>query len=386
MKQTLLSFFLFICLGSLSAQITLSNTSFPVVGDTLRTAVDAMPGGITISAPGADQSWDFSDLQGLARETILRPANEGQAFGDFPNANILIELGQAGELYYNSNNSTYELLGFFGSPLDQFDLELVAKYDPALVERRAPMDFFDNFTSGTSLLLPFSIEELPSELTDSLPFTPDSLRVRISSTQSSLVDAWGSLEIPGGTYDVLRVKEEQVQETRLDVKIGFGPFSIWQDVTDLLIGAGGGGGLGGFLGMDTTMAYSFFSNDAKEPIAVLTVNPLDDSVLTVEYKAEKDIINNTTGYINPGRSDIYAYPNPAIDEARFDIVNLPAGRYKLKLYNILGVEVMKEEYSIQGNRTVKLNLSKMRKGTYLYSLVNEKGKTITTKRLMIIRP
>ncbi|MEM1322663.1 MAG: T9SS type A sorting domain-containing protein [Bacteroidota bacterium] len=383
MKQYLLSFLFLTFLYSLSAQITVDNESFPQVGDTLRTAIDAMPGDVSITAAGGDQRWDFSDLQGLAREVVIQPASEGQAFSDFSSANILVELGQVGELYYDSNTSTYELQGFFGRPLDQFDLQLVAKYDPALVERRAPMDYLDNNNSQADLLLPFSIEELPTELTDSLPVTPDSLRIRRSATINTFVDAWGELEIPGATYDVLRVRQIQVQETRLDVKIGFGPFSIWQDITDVLLG---GGGLADMLGGDTTTTYSFMSNEAKEPIAVLTINPLDDSVLSVEYKAEKDVVSSTTGFIKSGRADIYAYPNPAIDEARFDFVNLPNGQYTLKLYNILGVEVMKEQYDIQGNFTVKLNLSKMRKGTYLYSLVNERGKTITTKRLMIIRP
>ena len=37
-------------------------------------------------------------------------------------------------------------------------------------------------------------------------------------------------------------------------------------------------------------------------------------------------------------------------------------------------------------KTIKLDISKLRKGTYLYSLTDAKGKTIATRRLMVIRP
>ena len=88
----------------------------------------------------------------------------------------------------------------------------------------------------------------------------------------------------------------------------------------------------------------------------------------------------------PGKPDLVAYPNPAIDDVRIDFFNLPASNYTLKIYNILGIVVWEKKYSISGDRSEKINLNDLRKGTYLYSLINETGKIISTKRLMIMRP
>ena len=84
--------------------------------------------------------------------------------------------------------------------------------------------------------------------------------------------------------------------------------------------------------------------------------------------------------------DVYAYPNPAINDVRFEFSNLPPAKYKLKVFNILGMTLMEEDYQLSGFKTVKWDVSKLRKGTYLYSLVNNEGKTIATRRLMVIRP
>ena len=48
-----------------SAQITIDNTVFPVVGDTLHFAIGNQPGAINqiFTPPGGDQHWDLSNLQ-----------------------------------------------------------------------------------------------------------------------------------------------------------------------------------------------------------------------------------------------------------------------------------------------------------------------------------
>jgi len=177
---------------------------------------------------------------------------------------------------------------------------------------------------------------------------------------------------------VLREKRLEERETFMDVYISF-PIPGWVPVP----------GFAGFdfLGRDTTLTYHYFSNEAKEPIAVVTVDPVTDDPVTVRYKA--NMVNNPTspvGYFDKGKADIFAYPNPAINDVRFDFINLPTDTYDLKIYNILGMDVFSQQYTITGSRTIKMDLSRMRKGTYLYSLLDSRGKPVTTKRLVIIKP
>ena len=86
------------------------------------------------------------------------------------------------------------------------------------------------------------------------------------------------------------------------------------------------------------------------------------------------------------RPDIYVSPNPAISDVRFEFFNLSPGTYKLSIYNIIGQEEWSKMYTINGNYTEQVDISKLKKGAYLYSLKDERGRTLSTKRLMVIRP
>ncbi len=376
MKKYLLFSFLLAC-TCVNAQITLSNSYFPVVGDTLKTAIDGMPSGIIITPPGGDQTWDFNSVQGLSRQQIIRPASEGAQVDQFPNAEILLRLGngpEGGDTYVDVTDNVYELIGYSGVDPAGLGLEVVVPFIPGIVERRAPLSFFDINTSESNILIAESAAELPADLLDMLPVTPDSIRLRVNGTRLDVVDAWGTLMIPGGEYQVLREKRTTQQETRLEAKV---PLLNWLDVTDLLPFD--------FLGRDTTTVYHFWGNE-KEPIAEVTVtNDEAEMPLFVEYKDNGFI--SSSPYINTGKSDVLAYPNPAITDVRFDLMNLSPGKYKLKIFNILGIELTSEEYAVNtSSKTVKVDLGDFRKGTYLYSLIDPKGKTISTKRLIIIRP
>ncbi len=361
------------------AQITITDAYFPQAGDTLKTAFDGMPSGIVVNPSGGstDQTWDFNSVQGVPRQTIYRPASEGDATAEYPNADLFVPLDPVGETYYKITASTFELIGYQGLDPANLGINIQVHLDPTLLERRAPLNFIDFGVSHSAIILPFSADVIPGGILDSLPIQPDSIRLRITIDRSNIVDGWGTVTIPGGTYDVLREKQIEEQEILLDVKVGLGQFSFW--IEDVSIP-----GLD-FLGKDTITTYTFYSNSEKEAIAIVTVdNQNNDIVNTVEYKDNG--IQTNIRYVNTGRPDLIAYPNPAIDEVRIDFFNLPASNYTLKIYNILGIVVWEKKYSLSGNQNQKISLTALRKGTYLYSLVSDNGKIISTKRLMIMRP
>ncbi len=98
------------------------------------------------------------------------------------------------------------------------------------------------------------------------------------------MDAWGSLTIPGPApnppYPVLREKQTQYVERRIDAKIN--PLG-WLDVTDYAIANNLGGGID-YFGVDTTSTYFFFNDAAKEEIAVVAVDINDLSSQSIRYK------------------------------------------------------------------------------------------------------
>jgi len=366
----LISFF---C-SNLIGQITLTTAIFPETGDVLTTTNGVNFQGVEITPGGDNQVWDFSSIEteGI-QEVIYIVPSEGLNVGAYPEATLLVS-DQGSEIYFKVTENTFEFLGFAGGDPTGFGIELVTKFDPPLIESRAPLSYLDLHTYSSETNIPFAADVLPEELLDSLPLAPDSLRVRSLIDRTDLVDAWGTITIPGGTYDVIRQKRVEYIETRLDVKIGFLP---WFDVTEQL------GGMG-FFGVDTTITYSYLSNESKEPIAVFGLDGNETEVEFVEFKSlEVNSVANTNNNLNP---NLYAFPNPAINEVKFEFSDLKRGDYDLKIFNILGLEVYGESYKVSGSKTVKIDISRLKKGTYLYSLMDENGKSIVTKRLIVIRP
>ena len=368
------------------AQITLDAGTFPSAGDTLRFAIDDTPDGINpATPPGGSIFWDFSSLNVVnTTEVVYRSANQGMNAAAFPGADLVV-INQGGETYFNKTTSRFENLGYAGEDPAGVSLDVTARFQPALVERRNPTSFFDINNSIAALSLVFPTDQPPLDsIFGSLPVNIDSMRVRITTNRLDVVDAWGNCAIPGATYPVLRQKRTEYRETALDVYVLLFPgFGNWVDLSTL-IGGGGGGGLGNFIGTDTLVSYRFLSNTEKEEIAVATMS---NDLSTVETVRFKDL--TTTPSFEPAgfaAAAIQAYPNPAVEWVRFDCTNLPQDEYTIKIYNIIGKVIWKENYSMAGNKSVRLELEDFKKGTYLYSLVDSKGNTLSTKRLVILKP
>jgi hypothetical protein len=383
MKKNVLLFILAIMSSSLLAQITVTNATFPAPGDTLRTVVDTNPN-INLLDPGEDLTWNFTSLDGPVFENIILDANQGISFANFPSATIMTGQTPLAERYFQTTTSSYTSLGYSGQDPIGLGLEVAFKNTPPLVERVSPLNYDDDHNSSSFVSVPFAWSDLPAIITDSLPLptTPDSIAIEVTTTRTETVDAWGKVALPVGTYDVLRVRRLDITETSVQALFPTFPGlpSIWVDVTGFL------GGVSPLLGGDTTLTYRYYNDESKEPIAVITANPNNDTPTNAQYKSADA---NTVGIIKlyDKKPNIYAYPNPAIDQVRFDILNVPKGKYDLNIYNILGVKVWNNNYDFRNSAdTIQLDINNFKKGTYLYSLVNERGKTIATRRLIVLRP
>ena len=380
MKQMLLAIFSALFFGA-SAQVTVTSATFPSAGDTLDYALDNDPNGLTIATPpGGNQTWNLLDLQAnQTLQVIYRPASAGLYAASYPGADLVV-VGAATETYYDKTTAKFAVLGFAGATPVSLGTQALARYTPALVERKAPLNFFDISSQNADLVLPFAI---PAALLDSLnlnlPVQPDSLRARVETNRLEVVDGWGKCQIPGGNYDVLRVKRTEYRTTGLDVHA---PFIGWVDIEPFL--GAGGGALAGFFRTDTLVTFRFSSNLEKEDIAVATMS---NDLATVEQVQFKN--NATTGFFDvdsPGAATIQAYPNPAVEWVRFNCANLPQEDYTLKIFNIIGKEVWKENYKLTGSKSIRIELDDFKKGTYLYSLTDSQGNIIGTKRLVILKP
>jgi len=387
MKRMLLAALSALCLSA-SAQITITNAVFPVAGDTLRYADDVNPVGVSpATPPGGNQTWIFTGLaKDTTSEVIFNAASTGMNFSSFPGAE-LVQVG-FGEIFFNVTTSKFEAVGYAGADPTGLGLNVTAPFQPALIERRAPANFFDINSQSSNVRLTFPTDQPPlSTIFANLPVNVDSLRIVRITNRQDIVDGWGTCQIPGGQYPVLRQKRTDYVTSGAEVYVALIPgFGTWVNLTTLIGGGGGGGGggLGGLIGTDTTVTYLFLNGTEKEEIAAATMSNDLSTVTNMRFK------NNATvdaPVLNaPGTTGISAFPNPAIDWVRFDYTNLPQDQYTLKIFNIIGREVWKETYQLVGTHHFRVELENFKKGTYLYSLSNKKGNVIGTKRLVVLKP
>ncbi len=373
-----------LCL-SVTAQITVTNATFPAAGDSLVYAVDDAPLGINpATASGGGQTWDFSSLQKEDNLSVVyRPASTGNQVADFPGAELVVK-NQGGETYFNTKtqgpNQFFQALGYGGADPAGFGLNVVTKFSPPVYERYAPMNFFDIKSQNSNLAVTFPTNQPPLDsLFSGLPVDIDSMRVKIATDRQDIVDAWGTASIPGGTYPVLRQKRTDYTNTTIEVFVALFPgFGIWQDLGSLI---GGGGGFGG---IDTTITYRFYSNTEKEEIAIATMSNDLSSVQSIRFKNLSSVPVIEAATVDFG--GIQAFPNPAVEWVRFDCTNLVSGDYTLKIFNILGKCVWKKNYSLSGTTSFRVDLDDFKKGTYIYSLVDRQGNSVGTKRLVVLKP
>lgn len=361
---------------SLRAQITVTNTTFPVLGDTLHFAFDTNPNIAAFTPPGGDQNWDFSSLSAdFTQQQIFKSPATGTAQAAFPEATLLYLTGGTIENYLQVTNQTVRLLGYYGADPIGIGFNVAASYNPPIVEFRAPINFFDINQISSGLLLPASVSDLPGAIVNQLPIRPDSVRIRIAINRLDVVDAWGDVTIPGGTYAVLREKRTQYREARLDAKV---PPLGWLDITDVAIQS-----LGlTTLGVDTTVTYNFYNNVSKEPIAIVTLANDQATPVLVQYKS--NALTTDVTQLESEMPQVSAFPNPASGKVQLRFSNMKSGRYVLRMYNVFGMEVLSETYQISGMQfEMELDVSKLGAGTYWYSLLDDRGIVLVSKQLIV---
>lgn len=360
------------------AQITITSETFPMPGDTLRTAIDNtdVPPEVQFLLPGGNQTWDFSFLsKDVLRTTVYRPASEGAAFASFADAEMMSVDPSGRENYYDVSTTGYGLvgqngMGFLDIPLP---LEMRPRYNPVLTERASPLNFFDIRVHSSGILYGFDAQDLPAEILNLLPVMPDSLRFRVSITHLDAADAYGTAIIPGGVYEVLRKERTTYIEKRIDGKIA--PLG-WLDVTDIAIQY-----LGLHLGVDTLNYYFYFAEAEKEPIVVVGYNPVApfnyERVAIVEFKDvdTTSAIGDLTG-IQP---ELILSPSPASDEVHYEFRNSSPGAYTMQVFDLSGNLVITEQLTSQ---TGTIRLDMLSSGAYAYQVLNENGQLIAGGKLV----
>lgn len=375
---------LFILFSSMMvfAQPIITNASFPQVGDTLHTATIPMPS-ISVGTTGANQTWDFSDLDATqVIETVVFDADTSTlAQENFPSADAFINIA-GGQSFFKINANNIKLLGFAGNIMG---VNLAVPLNPQGNFKFAPVQYEGTYQDATGFSITMAADQLPLDSLN-LPITPDSLRLTQTINTAYEADAWGTLTIPEGAHEVLRLKKIQTTNSTLEAYVNLGITAVWMPVDIALIpGLDSLGDFAQLLQGGAVESYDFLAEGIKEPIATVTMDSVGGNTATsVTFKAG----GISVPVVEAGSfTQVFnASPNPAYDNVKINIDGFSKGAYELNLYNLTGKKVHSQTVNLRQGVSVILNVAHFPRGTYIYALQDKDGEIIRTNRLVVLKP
>ncbi|MCI5056665.1 MAG: T9SS type A sorting domain-containing protein [Flavobacteriales bacterium] len=344
MKNLLTTLF-FLATLSLAAQITVTSSNFPVVGDDVIIDVDTLASSYSIGNSGANQTYSF--LLTTAHETdtlIFQNPSSTPYSSDFPNSNLALEDAGA-YAYFDANVNSAALVG--GVQEDPINgTPIAVEISPSETIANFPTNYQDVWmdTSG------FDFTVFVGQ------FGFDSARVKNDKYKEVLIDSWGQVTTDYGTFNCLRQK---VNITEYDSVWGYSSFTgSWS-----LFSAETSG--------DTL--YDWLSNDPQANFPIITAD-VDGNGNIVELSVLRMPL--TVNIESPKLDEaITIFPNPS--NGRINVSGLDQNEvYNYKLFSIDGKIIESSQFV----NNIAMDLIT---GTYLLRLENEAGDIIVQKRIVI---
>ena len=366
-KLTVIFLMLF-ALKPVFGQEQASNSVYQV-GDTLYRAVDRLPSNPRLVHSNLRGFWDFTLLMApYEKEIYIREARSELGNDD----------GETRCRLSNGEGVEYEIvivqeemwIGRMRLQQGNYSVEGVCdQFIPLRVNTSAVG--IDSKYAGT-VVFNFTTE-MVAAMEDSELALVDSIRIVVNWNYHLSNDQKGQIQLESGLYDVVRQKKIKNVNTVAEIKKS-GMWSTTNNELPIVLPTE----------LQSGTTFSFWNEDFADPLAIVYTDQAENAVsvrFSVHKWSGRRIVQSA-----PSQPDIYVHPNPSFGIVRFDLVNLPMGRYELEIYNILGVRLKTYSLDVEGAMSYPLDLSELKKGTYIYRLVDSYHKTLRSKRLVIITP
>ena len=348
MKRTLLSFAsLTIMAGFATGQYAIPSTQAPVIGDVDIQIVDTLANqSIDVGPAGANQSYSILDVDfDMETQTEFGDPANTQTAAEFPEADITIDFG-FGPAFIDATDQMMEIIG---SEFTDFNGNTQAIHweDPQTIIE-FPGEFESSFTDTGKFQATFYIGQTFQGI------TIDSGRINYEAHLAYGYDGYGTLETPIAQFNnVLRQRVEERIQQGFEVCIQRPIIGgcDWQSAATL-----------GFPPTDeTTVSYSWYNAESKFPLAEVTLNETEDTVLTVEINNDPAIGTGIGSEVLPNGA---VYPNPVTDRLHMRNIDVAS----LSIRDLSGREVL-----VTTSVRNSVDVSSLRAGSYILHLITTDG-------------
>ena len=349
--------------NSSSAQITITDSDLISVGDIIEQVDDISPNStINVGTAGANKFWDFSSLQivGSYTQECIFPSSTPYSVA-YPNSNLCLYDGIE-HVFLNKTPSKIELLGIddsvFSEPVVVLPLPL--SYGSSLSD--GPVTFVDSSISGPFVdLILATYGQSVALISGFAAHKADTISISGDIETEFLVDAYGSMQLPMGLYDCLRLRVERNSSTNIQVHC-----------IDTLNGSGTGWYQVPFNDFEEDVSYQWWTNnpDSRFFLAEAYVDS-NDNVLDITFTN-----NSSTSNKNKLNSN---FSIQKIDDNFMEVSsshNTLSNSYKI--YDIRGRLIKKNSFFDKATINTKL----FECGTYIMNFYIDKN-IIESKKIVI---
>ncbi|MEZ4949196.1 MAG: T9SS type A sorting domain-containing protein [Saprospiraceae bacterium] len=354
MKKSITLFMMVFMVTMGFAQITINSSDVVAIGATATQASDTTMRSSSIIGATGSQTWDFSDLETHTQTSIEFIASAGTPYeASFPDANLAAVQDGSFYVYMLKDAEKLAILGTAGEVdlgIDTLDLNLT--FDPADILIQFPATNGNSYSFSTRNKIQLSGGDL------GFP-TFDSVRL-VSYTNSSVnIDAFGSVTTPLGTYDCIRLSQQNISFDTTDAKA----FGMWINVDASDVG-------------DTTYSYAWWTNQNGLGFPIANLEVAGGAVVGATWLSE--FTTSSREVFKSISMDVY--PNPAAE--RINIATEESYDGIINIIDFNGKRVASQAYSGIFD-TVELN--GFLNGQYLLTLQDKTGKLLGFKTFQIAR-
>ncbi len=332
--------------------------------DTLRYITDRYSKELSVGKTGKNQFWSFHSLNApYYLEYILE--NNGS------DESHLMESSSHRASYIESYKGLLEKSHTYILPFCREEIESVIHGDK--IVRPASLELGLRTSEEYQEVLTFSKEDLKDEFQNLIDLLIDSIAIELNVISSLYNNAEGHVYLPTGEFKVTKARLESKKRVTVSVKRS-GRWDRSENpledrITSLL---------------ETNEKLELFFNE-EYPLHVAKIDlTAKNRINFVEYALLGDI--NGINRLSTDQRAIVLFPNPTYGDVNVEFHKYPPGDYTLKIYNIVGKEQM--SFRLKSDKGVRNNftLTRLGKGSYLYTITDEHGKRLLTRRLIIIKP
>lgn len=357
MKKSLLilSAFIVSALGT-KAQITVTTSDVAAPVKVIYQSNDTMPT-VSEGSFGINQTWNMSALNSHSTDTMTFISPTWAPNSNFPSSNLVAKQGWQNNYVYLTNSAsglTVEgsaaTVDFGGGPTNINQINT-----PSEILINFPGNYLSTFTNNYVGNTNFYLGYDPG-----IGFVVDSVRMHSHVKKTVLVDAWGSLTTPLGTFNVLRLEETVVKH----------------DTTDAQVPAFGGWVYGVDVSADSTTGYSWWANGVGFPLVSIKLDSLSNIKQTQWLQALPAVgINEQTN-----ATVVNVYPNPAQNQITFTVEPNKIGA--IQVLDITGRMI---DYILVTGDNVVVDISKLATGVYSYALVGKDNAILNRGKFTIAK-